>query len=170
MMRPLVANVFDVSPWQRLKAALFPNKKDCKLINDKIELQCNIVADLAEVHRNKESVSEKGLLSSKDNPFKKIIVKGKNVKLWRVYFFGPSHSYVIFPYDSTIVVQKLLDGKDCQHWINDVYCNHEWAFELPVITEEYKHIYDWIEKNTDYHSGTYNPSLSNDTITYYKLK
>lgn len=169
-MCPLIANVFDVSPWQRLKAALFPNKTESKKINDKIELQCNIVADLAEVYRNKESVSEQGLLSSKECPFKKVVVKGKNVKLWRVYFFGPSNSYVAFPYDSTICIQKLLNGKDCEYWINDVYCNHELVFELPTLTEEMKYIYDWIGEHTNYHDGTYNPSLSNDTITYYKLK
>lgn len=171
MMRPLVASIFDISPWQRIKAELFPNKKDSKEIKDKIELQANIVADLNEIWRNNESSNDDGFLSSSDVPFKKVIVKGKNTKLWRVYFFGPRDSYVAFPlpYEHTICVQKILNGSNGMFYINDVYCNHRLVFELKEEASELMYIRQWIYDSTNYGSGAYNAFLSDDGPIYYKI-
>lgn len=169
-MSPLIANVFDVSPWQRIKAAIFPSKKESKITKDKINLQCNIVMDLNEIQRNQESVNETGFISGKSKPFKKVIVKGKNTRLWRVYFFGPRKSYVVFPipYEHALCVQELLNGSNGMHYINDVYCNHNWMFDLPEISEEYNYIYNWIYSNTNY-KGAYNATLTSDSPTLYKV-
>lgn len=169
-MSPLIANILDVSPWQRIKADIFPSKKESKNVKDKIDLHTNIIMDLAEICRNQEDKTVDGFVSSKSKPFKKVIVKGKNTRLWRVYFIGPRCSFVVFPlpYEHAVCVQKLLNGSDGMHYINDVYCNHEWIFELPEIVEEYNYIYNWTYSNTNY-KGAYNATLTADSPTLYKI-
>lgn len=161
---------------------LLSDKEEKRRISFYKKMKKHIRCDLKEIERNKENDIEHLL----ENKYYNIIVKGKNLDAWRVYFLAEDNahknSYVVFPLpNGTIIVQKLsgndyneLNAKEeldtrSEFWFPFFATNFDFVSTIKEETSDKMFVYDWIMSHTNYEIVNHN-NYTFDNNIYVDLK
>lgn len=159
---------------------ILADKEGRKRISFYKKMKKHIECDLKEIERNKENDVEHLLV----NKYYNIIIKGKSLDAWRVYFLkedGYRDSYVAFPLpNGTVIVQKLngelYDGVGAKEeiptrskfWFPIFAKNFDFVSNIKQNTSDKMFVYDWIMSHTNYEKDIRN-NCTFDSNIYVNL-